>query len=40
LQNKLDTYKEKFDMVAEILRGNETAEDKIKLIEEVVDIGI
>jgi hypothetical protein len=37
-QKKLDSYKEQFDMVADVLRGDNSAEDKIRLIEGIVDI--
>jgi hypothetical protein len=40
MQKKLEGYKEKFDMVTDILQGKDSSDDKIKLIEEVIDIGI
>lgn len=38
-QELISSYKEKLEMISHVLKGSESAEEKIKLIEEVVDIG-
>lgn len=38
-QEKITAYKEKLEMIAVVIKGTESAEEKIKLIEEVVSIG-
>lgn len=37
-EHVISAYKEKLDMITELLKGKESAEEKVKLIEEIVNI--